>query len=53
MATSPLGTGLDYFDLNFLGEPGIIATGLLSGRDGVAIVDPGPSTCLATLKKHL
>ena len=30
MATSPLGAGLDYFDLNFLGEPGIIATGLLS-----------------------
>ena len=53
MATSPLGTGLDYFDLHFLGEPGIIATGLLSGRDGVALIDPGPSTCLATLKNHL
>jgi len=53
MAISALGTGLDYLDLQFLGEPGIIATGLLSGRDGVALVDPGPSTCLATLKKHL
>jgi glyoxylase-like metal-dependent hydrolase (beta-lactamase superfamily II) len=53
MATSPLGTGLDYFDLQFLGESGIIATGLLSGREGVALVDPGPSTCLATLKNHL
>jgi glyoxylase-like metal-dependent hydrolase (beta-lactamase superfamily II) len=53
MATLPLGAGLDYFDLQFLGEPGIIATGLLSGRDGVALVDPGPATCLATLKNHL
>lgn len=53
MPTSPLAAGLDYFDLHFLGEPGIIATGLLSGRDGVALIDPGPSTCLATLKKQL
>ena len=52
MAT-PLGTGLDYFDLNFLGHPEVIATGLLSGRDGVALIDPGPSTTLATLKQAL
>src|SRR5262245_5803227 len=53
MPTLALGTGLDYFDLHFLGEPGIIATGLVSGPDGVALIDPGPSTCLPTLKKHL
>jgi glyoxylase-like metal-dependent hydrolase (beta-lactamase superfamily II) len=47
---SPLGAGLDYFDLRFLGEPEIIATGLLSGREGVALIDPGPSTTLDTLK---
>ena len=49
----PLGLGLDYFDLNFLGQPGIIATGLLRGADGVALIDPGPSTTLGTLRKAL
>jgi glyoxylase-like metal-dependent hydrolase (beta-lactamase superfamily II) len=48
-----LGVGLDAFDLRFLGEPEIIATGLLTGRDGVALIDPGPSTTLATLKAEL
>ncbi len=50
---TPLGAGLDYFDLRFLGEPEIIATGLLSGSEGVALVDPGPSTTLNTLKEAL
>jgi glyoxylase-like metal-dependent hydrolase (beta-lactamase superfamily II) len=48
--TERLGAGLDYFDLRFLGDPGIIATGLLSGADGVALIDPGPSTTLETLR---
>ena len=52
MAT-PLAAGVDYFDLKFLGQPEIIATGLLSGRDGVAVIDPGPSTTLATLRHEL
>jgi glyoxylase-like metal-dependent hydrolase (beta-lactamase superfamily II) len=52
-APIPLGAGLDYFDLRFLGGPGIIATGLLLGREGVALVDPGPSTTLAALKQAL
>jgi glyoxylase-like metal-dependent hydrolase (beta-lactamase superfamily II) len=50
---TPLGVGLDYFDLKFLGEAQIIAAGLLSGREGVAIVDPGPSTTLPVLKAAL
>jgi len=49
----PLGAGLDYFDLKFLGEPAIIATGLLSGRAGVALIDPGPSTTLPALRLAL
>ena len=49
----PLGAGLDYFDLKFLGEPAIIATGLLTGRAGVALIDPGPSTTLPTLRSAL
>ena len=54
MATAyPLATGVDYADLSFLGQAGIIATGLLHGAAGVAIVDPGPATCLATLEASL
>src|SRR3990172_5299754 len=52
-ATMPLGTGLDYIDLQFLGEPGIIATGLVSGHEGVALIDPGPSTTIPALKRAL
>jgi glyoxylase-like metal-dependent hydrolase (beta-lactamase superfamily II) len=48
-----LGAGLDYFDLKFLGEPSIIATGLLTGREGVALIDPGPSTTLPALRSAL
>lgn len=50
---TPLGPGLDYFDLNFIGLPGIIATGLLHGASGVALVDPGPTTSLPTLRAAL
>ncbi|MEO6224016.1 MAG: MBL fold metallo-hydrolase [Vicinamibacterales bacterium] len=49
----PLATGVDYADLHFLDQTGIIATGLLHGADGVAIVDPGPATCMATLEASL
>src|SRR5690606_12552126 len=42
----PLATGVDYADLHFVGYPGVIATVLLHGVEGVAIVDPGPSTSL-------
>lgn len=45
-----LGAGLDYVDLHFLGEPEVIAAGLLHSRLGAAIVDPGPSTTLPTLR---
>jgi len=49
----PLATGVDYADLHFGGHPGIIATVLLHGVDGVAIVDPGPSTSLPVLEAAL
>ena len=39
-----LAAGLDYVDLNFLGVPEIIATAVLHGASGVALIDPGPST---------
>jgi glyoxylase-like metal-dependent hydrolase (beta-lactamase superfamily II) len=48
-----LATGVDYVDLNFLGHPNIIATAVLQGPGGVALIDPGPSTSLATLRSAL
>jgi glyoxylase-like metal-dependent hydrolase (beta-lactamase superfamily II) len=49
----PLASGLDYVDLNFLGRPEIIATAILHGTAGVALVDPGPSTSLDHLTTSL
>jgi glyoxylase-like metal-dependent hydrolase (beta-lactamase superfamily II) len=48
-----LASGLDYVDLNFLGRPEIIATGILHGAAGVALVDPGPATTIENLTKAL
>jgi glyoxylase-like metal-dependent hydrolase (beta-lactamase superfamily II) len=48
-----LASGLDYIDLDFLGIPEIIATAILQGPSGVALIDPGPSTTLANLKSAL
>jgi glyoxylase-like metal-dependent hydrolase (beta-lactamase superfamily II) len=48
-----LAAGLDYVDLRFLGKAGIIATAVLHGPRGVALVDPGPSTSLENLRSAL
>jgi glyoxylase-like metal-dependent hydrolase (beta-lactamase superfamily II) len=48
-----LAPGIDYVDLDFLGKPGVIASAILHGTSGVALVDPGPSTTLPHLKKAL
>ena len=45
-----LAVGLDYIDLNFLGAPEIIATAVLHGSAGVALIDPGPSTTHGNLR---
>lgn len=45
--------GITYADLNFLGKPKIIATAAIQSPGGVALVDPGPSTCLDTLRAAL
>jgi glyoxylase-like metal-dependent hydrolase (beta-lactamase superfamily II) len=50
---TPLAPGIDYVDLNFLGYPEVIATAVLHGAAGVALVDPGPSTSLDTLRAAL
>ncbi len=48
-----LATGISYFDLNFQGEPHVIAAAVLHGTAGVAIVDPGPSSTLPVLRRTL
>ena len=48
-----LAAGLDYVDLNFLGVPEIIATVVVHGTSGVALIDPGPSTTVVSLKQSL
>ena len=45
-----LAAGLSYVDLNFLGRPKVIATGVIAGGGETALVDPGPAYCLATLE---
>jgi glyoxylase-like metal-dependent hydrolase (beta-lactamase superfamily II) len=48
-----LASGLDFIDLNFLGRPQIIATAILHGPSGVALIDPGPERTLPTLTSEL
>ena len=48
-----LASGLSYFDLNFLGVPRIIATVVLHGAGGAALIDPGPSSTLPMLRAGL
>ena len=40
-------------DLQFLGRPRAIATGVIDTPSGVLLVDPGPATCLPTLEAAL
>lgn len=48
-----LAPGMDYVDLNFLGSQQVIATGVLHGPSGVALIDPGPSTTVEHLRDGL
>jgi glyoxylase-like metal-dependent hydrolase (beta-lactamase superfamily II) len=44
---------VDYVDLKFLGRAEIIATAILHGSPGVALIDPGPSTTIPELTSAL
>jgi glyoxylase-like metal-dependent hydrolase (beta-lactamase superfamily II) len=48
-----LASGVSYIDLNFLGVRGVIATAVLHGSGGVALIDPGPSSALPVLRAGL
>ena len=42
-----------YTDLHFLGSKHVVATAIIQGSDGVSLIDPGPATCLETLRAAL
>ena len=48
-----LAAGLSYLDLRFYGVEGVIASVILHGPGGVAIIDPGPSSTLPALRAGL
>jgi glyoxylase-like metal-dependent hydrolase (beta-lactamase superfamily II) len=45
--------GLSWIDLEFLGRSNVIAAGIVRSPAGVAIVDPGPTSCLSSLERGL
>jgi glyoxylase-like metal-dependent hydrolase (beta-lactamase superfamily II) len=47
-----LTSGLSWIDLDFRGRPNTIASAVVHGG-GVAIVDPGPASCLEVLEREL
>jgi glyoxylase-like metal-dependent hydrolase (beta-lactamase superfamily II) len=48
-----LAQGIRFIDLDFQGIAHVIATAVIDGPDGVALVDPGPASTLATLRRKL
>src|SRR5262245_26615899 len=48
-----LAGGVSWVDLNFLDRPHAIATAVIRGAGSVALIDPGPSSCLNTLELGL
>jgi glyoxylase-like metal-dependent hydrolase (beta-lactamase superfamily II) len=43
----------DFIDLQFLGSSRVIATAVLTGADGITLIDPGPTSCLPALEGGL
>src|SRR5262245_16892208 len=48
-----LATGVSYLDLHFLGRRHVIATAVIAGAGEVALIDPGPASCLDRLEEEL
>jgi glyoxylase-like metal-dependent hydrolase (beta-lactamase superfamily II) len=48
-----LSAGLAYLDLGFLGRPHAIATVVVGGSGSIALIDPGPTSCLPHLEQGL
>lgn len=48
-----IASDISYIDLNFCDTPNAIATGVYTSAEGVALVDPGPGSCIDTLLASL
>src|SRR5215510_2096434 len=48
-----LSQGLSWIDLRFQGRSNVIAAAIAESASGVAIIDPGPTSCLETLELGL
>ena len=48
-----LATGISYVDLMFRSTPRVVATAVIQGPRGVALLDPGPTSTLPTLQAEL
>jgi glyoxylase-like metal-dependent hydrolase (beta-lactamase superfamily II) len=48
-----IATDIAYIDLNFCDTPKSIATGVYAGDGGVVLIDPGPGSCIDTLRASL
>ena len=48
-----IAAGMTYFDLEFQNRQRTVACAALHGPGGVALIDPGPSSTLPTLHRHL
>jgi glyoxylase-like metal-dependent hydrolase (beta-lactamase superfamily II) len=44
---------LSYADVQFAGHSCFVATAVLQSPGGIALIDPGPSSCLGTLRSSL
>lgn len=44
---------MDFIDLHFLGLRHVIGTAVLRGPSGLALIDPGPTSCLQALESAL
>jgi glyoxylase-like metal-dependent hydrolase (beta-lactamase superfamily II) len=51
--TLPVAPGVSCIDLHFEGRPNAVATAVVSAAGHVALVDPGPTSCLETLELGL
>ena len=48
-----IASGVSYIDLKFCGAPHAIATGVYVTGAGVTLIDPGPGSCVDTLRGEL
>ena len=53
MGVPSITSDISFIDLNFCDTPRAIATGIYTSAAGVALIDPGPGSCVDTLRGDL